>query len=76
MLAAAGEKAQADGGYPGERNTIIMPNEHDTQQMRILKKEVRSRHERVNKCLKQFQVLQQHFRHPVEKHFQSFEASS
>ena len=74
MLLAAGEKAQADQGYPGERGTIIMPNERDTLEMKVLKKSVRKRHEHVNKRLKQFQVLQQRFRHPVEKHKGCFTA--
>ena len=73
-LLQAGEKAQADLGYPGEPRTIIMPNQRDTQQVKLLKKEVRSRHEHVNKRLKQFQVLQQRFRHPVDKHKACFTA--
>jgi hypothetical protein len=71
-LSIAGEKAQADGGYPGEKATIIMPNKQDTNQLRKLKKQVRARQEHVNKRFKQFECLQQRFRHPLYKHKSCF----
>jgi hypothetical protein len=71
-LSTAGEKVQADGGYPGERATVIIPNERDTNQLRKLKKQVRARQEHVNRRFKQFECLQQRFRHPLYKHKSCF----
>jgi len=71
-LLLAGEKTQTDGGYPGERATVCMPNEWDTNELRKLKKQVRARHEHVNKRFKQFECLQQRFRHPLYKHKSCF----
>lgn len=71
-LLLAGEKTQADGGYPGEKATVNMPNESDTNQLRKLKKQVRARHEHVNRRFKQFECLQQRFRHPLYKHKSCF----
>lgn len=74
MLLDAGEKAQADLGYRGEPRTCCIPNEFDRLDVKVMKKEVRSRQEHVNKRLKQFQCLKQQWRHGIEKHKPAFTA--
>jgi len=75
LLLQAGEKAQADLGYRGEKHTtIIIPNQFDSKAIKKLKDDVRARHETVNKRFKQFAALKQVFRHDLDKHKPVFEA--
>jgi muconolactone delta-isomerase len=73
-LLQANEKAQADLGYRGEPKTIWKPNDFDSPAIAKLKKDVRARHEHVNKRLKQFGALNRVFRHELCKHKAVFEA--
>jgi hypothetical protein len=73
-LLRAMEKAQADLGYRGEPGTIILPNEFDSRAVKKLKKDVRVRHETVNKRFKQFAILKELYRHSIDSHQAVFEA--
>lgn len=73
-LLQAKEKAQADKGYRGEPQTIILPNEYDSPAIKRLKADVRLRHETINKLLKQFGALKRVFRHDLSKHKAIFDA--
>jgi DDE superfamily endonuclease len=68
-----GEFVEADGGYIGEpkiKSKRDFLNERHKQQ----KSTVRARHESVNKRLKQFKILGNKYRHPIEKHDAVFRA--
>jgi len=74
MLLRAGEKAQADVGCRGERQTAIIPNICDPPRLKQLKDDVRARHETVNKRLKQFGCLKKVLRHKIGCHSALFNA--
>jgi len=73
-LLQAREKAQADLGHRGEPNTVIIPNDFDSDATKKLKADVRARHETVNKRFKQFECLNRLFRHDINKHQDFFTA--
>lgn len=73
-LLQAREKAQADLGYRGEPNCIILPNKYDSDAIKKLKDDCRARHETVNNYFKRFECLRRMFRHDVSKHKAYFEA--
>lgn len=52
----------ADKGYPDHRYFILPNHKNHYQHKRIM-----SRHETVNKRMKQFNILKQSFRHNLEK---------
>ena len=58
-----GEKTVADKGYK-DKKFFIMPD----QQNKKVHERIMSRHETVNKRLRQFSVLRQVFRHDIKKH--------
>lgn len=58
-----GERTMADNGYK-DKLFFILPNEEN----RTLHKLIMSRHETVNKRLRQFKILKHDFRHELEKH--------
>jgi DDE superfamily endonuclease len=70
---ADGEKVEADRGYRGDKHinqsNIFMGTEGQDQ-----KHLVQSRHETVNKRLKQWNCLHRVFRHNIDKHGRIFRA--
>ena len=73
MLLAEGEKAVADLGYRGEPGTIKLPDD-GTPEWQAQKAEARARHETCNKRFKQWNVMKNTFRHPIEFHQDCFTA--
>ena len=74
---APGKKVNADRGYQSSRPDepmLATPNDLDTPELRNYKTRGRLRQETFNGRLKKFDVLNQTFRHPVEKHKLAFEA--
>jgi DDE superfamily endonuclease len=63
----------ADNGYQGEA-TISAPNPLDTDAVKLFKKRARARHETINSRVKNFAILEQRFRHAINKHHVVFEA--
>lgn len=57
------EKALADLGYR-DSNYFIIPNENNSR----VHKRIMSRHETVNRRLKQFNILSKTYRHNLKKH--------
>jgi len=76
----AGKKAIADKGYIGKRGgkdnqpMLAVSNEYDSPAVRRFKRMARARHENFNCRMKVFKVLENRFRHGVEKHKGVFEA--
>jgi DDE superfamily endonuclease len=68
-----GMKLIADNGYQGEP-IISTPNEFDTPVVKSFKERARARHETFNKRIKEFKILDERFRHGVDKHKIIFEA--
>lgn len=58
-----GSRLIGDRGYVGEPETISTPNDHDTLRAAQFKGRARSRHETFNGRLKDFNVLDQAYRH-------------
>ena len=69
-----GERAEADKGYRGEPHHISVPDDCHNYKQRNLKSVIRSRHETVNKRIKQFGCLSQRYRHSLQKHQNLFKA--
>jgi len=69
-----GEKVEADAGYRGDGSTCP-PDDCANMREYIMKQEVRSRHETVNRRLKQFNCMHQ-FRHNIDDHVYFFEAAA
>lgn len=65
----AGERTMADKGYKDDA-FFILPNQENAS----LHEHIMSRHETVNKRMKEFQVLKQAFRHDLAKHPMCFHA--
>lgn len=63
------EKTMADKGYKDD-TFFILPNVHN----KILHKAIMSRHEHVNKRMKQFKILKNEFTHSLSKHAMVFHA--
>lgn len=74
LLIAAGEKAEADDGYVGERNTIRHPAVFNSSEDYKAKKRVRARHETVNRRFKFFNCLHNTYRHDFGTHAYCFMA--
>ena len=72
-LLEAGERAEADLGYRGEPATINLPEEGPAELL-LVKKRIRMRHETVNKQFKNWECLNQRFRHSVTFHYKCFRA--
>lgn len=58
-----GEKTMADKGY-NDDSFFILPNPNNS----IFHKRIMSRHETVNKRIRQFKILKDTFRHSIIKH--------
>jgi hypothetical protein len=70
-----GKKVIADRGYRGETNKeLCTPNIFDDDKTKLFKRRARARHESVNKKIKDFDILENRFRHSVKKHKSVFEA--
>jgi len=66
----------ADRGYRGERDYISTPSSHDNEPLRDFKGRALSRHETFNGRLKNFDCLQERFRHSFVKHQMCFHAGA
>ena len=69
-----GKKAIGDRGYRGEQGKVSIRNPHDSAEVKAFKKRARARHETFNGRIKNFKVLEERFRHGVDKHQSVFEA--
>jgi hypothetical protein len=70
-----GKKVIADRGYKGAANKeLSTPNVFDDKETSIFKRRARARQETVNKKMKDFNILDNRFRHLVKKHKSVFEA--
>jgi hypothetical protein len=71
-----GMKVIADKGYNARDvvDIISTPNSHDSKKVSEYKSRARARQETFNARLKNFGVLEQRFRHDLEKHKIAFEA--
>lgn len=61
-------RAIGDRGYRGEREYLSTPNSFDSKDLRYFKSRALSRHETFNGRLKNFDCLQERFRHSIKKH--------
>jgi hypothetical protein len=64
-----GEMTLADKGYR-DKKIFLLPEQTNQR----LHKDIMSRHETVNKRLRQFRILYHSFRHSIEKHKTCFSA--
>lgn len=64
-----GEKTIADRGY-NDTNFFVTPRNEDDYALKI----ILSRHETVNKRIRQYRVLKNVFRHSLDKHVLCFDA--
>lgn len=64
-----GERSMADKGYRDERY-FLLPNSRNNKKHKV----IMSRHETVNKRIRQFQSLKQIYRHDRQKHPMVFHA--
>ena len=62
----------ADRGYRGERALLSVPSSMDTPEVRYFKQRALSRHENFNGRLKNFDCLEERFRHSIKKHKHCF----
>ena len=72
-LLEKGERVEADNGYGDEAVDRPYDKAYTAGQM-VAKSQLRARHETVNRRFKQFNALQQRFRHDKEKHAHVFNA--
>jgi SRSO17 transposase len=70
----AGKHVIGDQGYRGEPGTISTRNRFDTPAVKKLKCRTKARHESFNSRIKDFKVLDERFRHGLQKHKACFEA--
>lgn len=66
--------AIGDRGYRGEADLITTPNSHDTEEVRDFKGRAASRQETFNSRIKNFDCMDEKFRHGIEKHKECFYA--
>ena len=64
----------ADRGYRGESDLLSVPSSQDTPEVRYFKQRALLRHENFNGRLKNFDCLEERFRHSIKKHKQCFKA--
>jgi hypothetical protein len=69
-----GKKAIGDSGYRGEPSKVATKNHLDSEEVAKFKNRVRARHETFNGRIKFFKVLDERFRHGLDKHKLCFEA--
>ena len=63
-----GERVEADAGYRGDTSVDLPEKYNYTEYQDMCKFDVKARHKTVNKRLKQFNILNDRFRHCREKH--------
>lgn len=68
-----GKMVIADGTYKGSKK-IAIPDCLESKMLKNFKSRARLRHETFNSRLKKFSVMEQTFRHGLEKHRSAFEA--
>ena len=66
----------ADRGYQGESALLTVPSSQDTDEVRYFKQRALSRHENFNGRLKNFDCLEERFRHSIKKHKCCFDAAA
>ena len=67
------QRGIGDKGYHGESLLLVVPSSHDTDEVREFKSRALARHETFNSRLKNFDCLDERFRHhSFEKHQQCF----
>jgi hypothetical protein len=72
----AGKKAITDHGYKGSyEGKVSKSSSRDSEGLRRLKSRAKARQESFNSRIKNFAVLDNRFRHGIEKHKICFEAS-
>ena len=73
-IASSGVKYRAigDRGYRGEPELLSVPSSHDNEAVREFKGRAMSRQETFNARLKNFDCLDERFRHGIEKHADCF----
>lgn len=69
LLVDEGELTMADKGYNDPKYFLLPSQENGVEHKHIM-----SRHETVNKRLRQFKILKEIFRHSLEKHPKVFNA--
>jgi hypothetical protein len=67
-------RAVGDRGYRGEDDLLSVPSSQDTEAVRTFKSRALSRQETFNTRLKNFNCLDERFRHGIEKHADCFYA--
>ena len=68
------EMVEADNGYDGEEWHIRTPSNHRSKNEKKMKRRAARRHETMNERLKNFNVLSDDFRLPLERHSSCFRA--
>lgn len=66
-LKSTGKKGIADGGYAGYPSLLSTPNTHDRPNVAKFKSRARLRHEKYNGMCKEFDCLDERFRHTQQK---------
>ena len=69
-----GKRAIGDSGYKGEPSKVATKNHLDSEEVAKFKNRVRARHENFNGRIKFDKVLDERFRHGLDKHKVCFEA--
>ena len=69
-----GKKAIGNSGYRGEPSKVATKNHLDSEEVAKFKNMVRACHETFNSRIKFFKVLDERFRHGLDKHKVCFEA--
>jgi len=74
-----GRLVVADRGYRGEdiegrQRSLSIRNSQDSEALKEFKRRVRARHENFNARLKSFDILDNRFRHGIDRHKSVFEA--
>lgn len=69
-----GKKVIGDEGYRGQSKTISTYNPNNPNEVKKFKSRARARHETFNRKIKTFQILNDCFRHSINKHKAAFEA--
>ena len=69
-----GKLVIADKGYNGESEVISVPNNFDTDEVKVFKQRARARQESFNARIKEFSILSQCFRSKPDLHVIVFEA--
>lgn len=67
-------RAIGDRGYRGERDLLSVPTSHDAEEVRDFKGRALSRQETFNSRVKNFDCMDERFRHGIEKHKLCFDA--